>query len=120
MAAVAPDQWNEANNCPELDAVRSDIFVFDTGADITLISRPLALDLGLDLTPPAQPQSIGTCGLPMVVVHRKVRILLQSEWMEIDCVVPVSPFRDENLLGMRGLIDRFRFEFDKKRLVIED
>ena len=82
-------------------------FTFDTGAEVTLITRPLALELGLDEGP------IVRLLLPkgsMNVRLSKIRLDIGDAWLDVPCVVPIRARADhQNLLGMEGLFGRHMF-----------
>jgi hypothetical protein len=89
------------------------LFLFDSGAQLSILSGSLAVRLGLNLMGPVQ-VVFGVVDSRCTALETTFRVYLDPEWLELPCLVPCSGSGDvdplnatENLLGLGGLFPRF-------------
>lgn len=99
-------------------------FLFDSGAYITYISRQLADSLAL---PRDCPRTIGYgVGKNRIIGYRsRLRLRFAGRTVAIPCVFPAIALDEENLIGMRGLLESHLFvfsarEFHMFRVIADD
>lgn len=94
-------------------------FVLDTGSDITIVSPSLALVLGLRNRALVHVQRSDGTAEPM---HAgEIKIMVGDQWVLLPCLIPNSPSSGEemqNLLGMKGLLDKYVIQFDRSELCL--
>ena len=98
---------------PQPQKVRSSLFIFDTGAQWSVISEALSTSLGFRRTAKDVTTARGLGG-EIDVVECRLMINLGT-WIEVPCLIQCSQRPNgpqENLLGMKGLLDRYRFSLD--------
>ncbi len=87
-------------------------FLVDTGANITIISKEFARDLGLECTGEPKKGALADGKPKWGYWEREVHIRLGGLWWKVPCAIPVEPFDDSaqsEILGMRGLFGRHVF-----------
>lgn len=88
-------------------------FLFDTGADFTMLPRYMAEDTGLNLKTLPQIRSMGIEGKGIIVYVGNIRIKVGTEELTILCLFSekdTTPF----LLGRMDIFLHFSINFDNK------
>jgi hypothetical protein len=92
-------------------------FVFDTGANLTLIQHEVAAML--QLQPTGAPEEIGTAGpSPVRCTPSRMRIRTLAGWIPIPVWIRPEGDLGSSLLGMTGLLDRHVFCLSQEHLYV--
>jgi hypothetical protein len=125
MVAVAASESNaffsiEGPRIPKPGRWAEDRFQLDTGAQRSVISGGLALEIGLQLWG-------DTVQLETVrgIVRAKeswIRVCIGADWLLMPCWVPWPIERsrnsEENLLGLAGILDRYDLVLRKEEVLV--
>lgn len=89
-------------------------FLFDTGADFTMLPRYMAEDIGVNLQTLPQTRSYGIGDKGIKVYMSNIKIKIATEELKIRCLFSekdTTPF----LLGRMDVFSRFNISFDNRR-----
>ncbi len=99
------------------------MFVFDSGATHTKLSAGLAVALGLDLSGGEVP--VMTASGDLVARQSFLRIAIGKDWVKLPCIVEcgidglAKDKLDENLLGLAGILDRYKVTISAEGLELQ-
>jgi hypothetical protein len=95
---------------PSSGAAKEVNFIFDTGSNVTILSRKTALEAGIETKGIERPTKRVRLllGEHVLFIVSEVEIQLGLRWVPFTCYVPADPRYDEDpkdILGMSGLLN---------------